>query len=159
MMPTQHAFHAAKQKPAIYAIKTAKSEFNIARFAGFDRSFQCCNYFRKSVVINGVRQSPVLQFVTWLAKIFQCLIIDEFNFATCRQSTNKGGHTVNDQTKVLFTGSEPVFSAFSVLYIGGSAVPSNDVSLLIHQRLGTADKPAIFSVKPPNAGFAFGGFL
>src|SRR5580700_7281573 len=143
MMPTQHAFHAAKQKPAIYAIKTAKAEFNITRFAGFDRSFQGRNYFRKIVVINGVRQSPVLQFVKWLVKIFQCLIIDEFNFATCRQSTNKAGHTVNDQTKVLFTASESVFSTFAVFYVDDGAVPSNNLSLLIQQRLGTVHMPAI----------------
>jgi hypothetical protein len=51
--------------------------------------------------------------------------------AVTRQSRNKAGHTVNDQTKVLFTGSETVFSAFAVFYIGDGAVPSNHAGAIV----------------------------
>src|ERR1700677_994075 len=140
----------AQQKPAIYAISTAKAEFNFSLLAGFDRSSQRGDDARKIVGVNGVGPGPDLQFIKGLSKIFQYLIVDEFNFAACCQSTDIAGDTVNDLPKILLTGSQAVFSTLAIFYIGDGAVPSDDVSLLIHQRLGTEHMPSIFSVKPPN---------
>src|SRR5216684_3349945 len=50
------------------------------------------------------------------------------------------------------------FRPLVVLNIDGYSVPLDDVSLLVAQRRGANQEPAIFSVSPPQAYFILGGF-
>src|SRR5260370_42332928 len=72
------------------------------RLPGLERASPRLDRAREVVRMNGVRGGPIFQFFMALAEIIQDLLIDEFDFAFRRQSTNKAGNTIDDQAKTLF---------------------------------------------------------
>jgi hypothetical protein len=75
-------------------------------------------------------------------------MIDDVDFASGRHDRNEAGNGVDDQPKTLGAETESVFGPRAILEIGVRAVPPEDGSPFVPDRVAVREEPTELPVEP-----------
>src|SRR5258708_29096027 len=104
-------------EPAVCGIGTTDTVFRLMWMPGFDRAPPRGQHASMIVGMNKVGGGPALRFETFqfverLAKIFQGLLTDEFEFAFRCSCIDEPWNAIDDQTKALSARTQGLFRLF-----------------------------------------------
>jgi len=90
----------------------------------------------------------MLQLLERPAEVLQYAMIHELDLATGGHDRNEAGNGVDDQPKTLGAETESVFGACPILKIGVRAVPRDDASPFVPDRVAAHQEPTELPVEP-----------
>src|ERR1700730_14823107 len=96
---------------------------------------------------------PIPQFLKSLDEIIEVLLIDEFEFASGRQSMNKAGNTIDHHAKIEFAHTQGFLRTLAVVNIRGNTIPADHATIAISKGLSISAKPPIDVVEPTHTLF------
>src|SRR4029453_1916243 len=90
-----------------------------------------------------------------MSEIFDSPPVQVVQLALRRTAPHECRDGLDQETKLTLALTKRFFGALSVFDVGVDPVPSDDVALLVTQRIRTEEKPSILAVMPTQTRFGF----
>ena len=147
----------ARLEPPIGAVGAPEAVLEIIGGRRFHRLLPCRDDSGKVGGVNGVAGAPLLQLLERPAEVLEDPMIDELDLAAGRHDRDEAGNGVDDQPKTIRAQAERVFGARAILEVGVRAVPLDDVSPLVPDRVAAHQEPAERPIRPPEPSLELEG--
>src|SRR5215471_15905894 len=103
--------------------------------------------------MNGIDQSPVLQFLICPTEILQSLPVQKLHLAHCTRRCHEPRNVVDDLTPGEFSCTQDLLPPLAILDVCAGSVPFKNVARFIPQWISANQEPSIGSVESANASF------
>src|SRR3954454_24489924 len=111
----------------------------------------CCTLIR----IDEFHPSPACKVISCLPDKVDIALIQIVELAFRSPAPNQRRNSFDKLVKLAFAFTEALFSLLSVFDVCVGSVPVDDIPRAIEVGSRSKQKPAIFSIEPPQAGFYF----